>query len=58
MRTPKFLMLLAASAWVATTAAAQETLTIGFTVSQTGALNNDATSQKRGMEMWRDDVNA
>ncbi len=58
MRTLKFLMLLAASAWVATTAAAQETLTIGFTVSQTGALTNDATSQMRGMEMWRDDVNA
>ncbi len=58
MRTLKFLMLLAASAWAATTAAAQETLTIGFTVSQTGALTNDATSQMRGMEMWRDDVNA
>ena len=58
MRTLKFLMLLAASAWVATTAAAQETLTIGFTVSQTGKLNNDATSQMRGIELWRDDVNA
>ena len=51
MRTLKFLMLLAASAWVATTAAAQETLTIGFTVSQTGALTHDATSFMAGMGM-------
>ena len=39
-------------------AAAQETLTIGFTASQTGALNNDSTAQMRGIELWRDDVNA
>ena len=39
-------------------AAAQETLTIGFTASQTGALNNDSTAQMRGFELWRDDVNA
>jgi branched-chain amino acid transport system substrate-binding protein len=37
---------------------AQETLTIGFTASQTGKLNNDSTSQMRGFEMWRDEVNA
>jgi branched-chain amino acid transport system substrate-binding protein len=37
---------------------AQDTVTIGFTVSQTGKLNNDATSQLRGIELWRDDVNA
>jgi branched-chain amino acid transport system substrate-binding protein len=37
---------------------AQDTLTIGFTASQTGKLNNDSTSQLRGFEMWRDDVNA
>jgi ABC-type branched-subunit amino acid transport system substrate-binding protein len=39
-------------------ALAQDTVTIGFTVSQTGKLNNDATSQLRGIELWRDDVNA
>src|SRR5262249_49529939 len=39
-------------------AIAQETLTIGFTASQTGRLNNDSTSQMRGFEMWRDDVNS
>ena len=38
--------------------AAQETLTIGFTASQTGALNNDSTAQMRGFELWRDEVNA
>lgn len=37
---------------------AQETLTIGFTASQTGKLNNDSTAQLRGFELWRDDVNA
>jgi len=37
---------------------AQETITIGFTASQTGALNNDSTAQMRGIELWRDDVNA
>jgi len=38
--------------------AAQETLTIGFTASQTGKLNNDSTAQMRGFELWRDEVNA
>src|SRR5499433_1209622 len=33
-------------------------LTIGFTVSQTGKLNNDSTAQMRGFELWRDEVNA
>jgi branched-chain amino acid transport system substrate-binding protein len=51
-------MLLAATVLSATPALAQETLTIGFTVSQTGKLNNDATAQMRGMELWRDEVNA
>lgn len=58
MKMLKLCTLLAASALTATTAAAQETLTIGFTASQTGKLNNDSTAQMRGMEMWRDDVNA
>src|SRR5262244_47137 len=39
-------------------ALAQETLTIGFTISQTGKLNNDATAQLRGIELWRGEVNA
>jgi branched-chain amino acid transport system substrate-binding protein len=38
--------------------AADETLTIGFTASQTGKLNNDSTAQMRGFELWRDEVNA
>lgn len=38
--------------------AADDTLTIGFTVSQTGALNLDSLAQLHGFEMWRDDVNA
>jgi len=36
----------------------QEALTIGFTASQTGVLNNDSTAQMRGFELWRDTVNA
>jgi len=55
----KSLYLLAAAAFFAAgPALAQETVTIGFTASQTGKLNNDSTAQLRGFEMWRDDVNA
>jgi branched-chain amino acid transport system substrate-binding protein len=52
--------LLAAAAVLATTAAQaqQQTLTIGFTNSQTGALNNDSTAQMRGFELWRDETNS
>jgi len=39
-------------------AADEDTLTIGFTVSQTGALNLDSLAQEHGFEMWRDEVNA
>jgi branched-chain amino acid transport system substrate-binding protein len=39
-------------------AAGDDTLTIGFTVSQTGPLNLDSIAQLHGFEMWRDDVNA
>jgi branched-chain amino acid transport system substrate-binding protein len=46
-------IFLAASAF-----AADDTLTIGFTVSQTGALNLDSIAQLHGFEMWRDGVNA
>ncbi len=57
----KRLCVIAAAAAVsiaAQTAAAQDTLTIGFTVSQTGALNLDSIAQLHGYEMWRDEVNA
>jgi len=47
-----------ATAIVATPALADDTITIGFTVSQTGPLNNDSVSQMRGFELWRDEVNA
>jgi branched-chain amino acid transport system substrate-binding protein len=57
------LALLAASvaattAVIATPARADDTITIGFTVSQTGPLNNDSVAQMRGFELWRDEVNA
>ncbi|MGB2604601.1 MAG: amino acid ABC transporter substrate-binding protein [Candidatus Sulfotelmatobacter sp.] len=37
---------------------AQQTVTIGFTVSNTGALNVDSVEQERGFDLWRDTVNA
>src|ERR1051326_5054262 len=56
----KYLGLVLASALLAVqpAAAADDTLTIGFTVSQTGALNVDSLAQQRGAELWRDEVNA
>ena len=48
----------AAALFAASPALAQNTITIGFTASQTGKLNNDSTAQMRGIELWRDDVNA
>src|ERR1700693_6220613 len=53
-------LILAAGRFAAAPASAADgdTLTIGFTVSQTGKLNNDSTAQKRGFELWRDQVNA
>jgi branched-chain amino acid transport system substrate-binding protein len=39
-------------------AAQAQTITIGFTVSKTGALNVDSTEQYNGFELWRDQVNA
>jgi ABC-type branched-subunit amino acid transport system substrate-binding protein len=38
-------------------AAARDTVTIGFTVSQTGALKVDFVAQRNGLQLWRDDVN-
>jgi branched-chain amino acid transport system substrate-binding protein len=53
------LALLAAAAMIAATPAlADDSITIGFTVSQTGPLNNDSVAQMRGFELWRDEVNA
>jgi branched-chain amino acid transport system substrate-binding protein len=37
--------------------AADDVLTIGFTVSRTGKLNNDSIAQMRGFELWRDELN-
>jgi branched-chain amino acid transport system substrate-binding protein len=51
-------LLAAAAAFVATPAFAQDTITIGFTDSQTGPLNVDSLGQQRGYEFWRDEVNA
>lgn len=39
-------------------AAGTGTVTIGFTDSQTGALNVDSKGQTRGYDLWRDTVNA
>ena len=54
------LVLVAAAALLtfSQTAAAEDTLTIGFTVSRTGKLNNDSIAQMRGFELWRDELNA
>jgi branched-chain amino acid transport system substrate-binding protein len=56
----KRLYLLAAAAAIAATPAfAQEdTITVGFTASQTGPLNVDSLGQQHGYEFWRDEVNA
>ncbi len=40
-----------------TAAGFAQNLTIGFTVSKTGALNVDSLEQYRGFELWRDTVN-
>src|SRR5271167_1411691 len=44
-------------AFVLTSSFAQN-ITIGMTVSKTGALNVDSLEQYRGFELWRDQVNA
>jgi branched-chain amino acid transport system substrate-binding protein len=49
----------AAAVAVATPAfAADKSITIGFTDSQTGPLNVDSKGQTRGYDFWRDEVNA
>jgi branched-chain amino acid transport system substrate-binding protein len=57
----KLIALLAAVTAIAVTPAAfaaDDTITIGMTQSQTGSLNVDSVAQYRGIEMWRDEVNA
>jgi len=52
-------LLVAAIAMLAAPAAfaADDTITIGMTQSQTGSLNVDSVAQYRGFEIWRDEVN-
>lgn len=57
MELRKFGLIAAAALCIGTPALADE-LVIGFTVSQTGKLNNDSVAQMRGFELWRDEVNA
>src|SRR6516164_7342836 len=53
------LVLIAAAALLTASPAlaADDILTIGFTVSRTGKLNNDSIAQMRGFELWRDELN-
>jgi branched-chain amino acid transport system substrate-binding protein len=53
-------LVLAVFVLVALFAAASfaQNLTIGFTASNTGAMNVDSVEQYRGFELWRDQVNA
>jgi branched-chain amino acid transport system substrate-binding protein len=53
------LVLIAAAALLTSSPAlaADDALTIGFTVSRTGKLNNDSIAQMRGFELWRDELN-
>ncbi len=56
----KRLHLLAAAglAFAAPAFAADDTITIGMTLSQTGSLNVDSVAQQRGADLWREQVNA
>ena len=58
MKMHRFGFLAAAALCLSSPALAEDTITIGFTASQTGSLNNNSTAQKRGFELWRDQVNA
>ena len=54
----RLFLLAAAAAFIATPAFAEDTITVGFTDSQTGPLNVDSLGQQHGYEFWRDEVNA
>jgi branched-chain amino acid transport system substrate-binding protein len=43
---------------IAAPAFAEDTITIGMTLSKTGSLNVDSVAQYKGSELWRDQVNA
>ncbi len=60
MQLPRLCLVAAATVALASPALAADnnTLTIGFTVSQTGKLNTDSIAQMRGFDLWRDEVNA
>ncbi len=51
-------VIFAIAVWTITPAIAQDTITIGFTASKTGALSEGSLAQVRGFELWRDEVNA
>jgi branched-chain amino acid transport system substrate-binding protein len=53
-----YLLAAAATLFTAPAFAQDNTITVGFTDSQTGPLNVDSTGQQRGYEFWRDEVNA
>jgi len=59
MKLLRLWVLAAAAVLSATSAlAADGTVVVGMTFSQTGPLNVDSRTQQRGAEMWRDEVNA
>ena len=60
MQLPRLCLVAVATIALASPAlaAGNDTLTIGFTVSQTGKLNTDSVAQMRGFDLWRDQVNA
>jgi branched-chain amino acid transport system substrate-binding protein len=58
MRTPSLLVAVVLIAASPAFAADEDAITIGMTLSQTGALNVDSLAQQRGADMWRDEMNA
>jgi branched-chain amino acid transport system substrate-binding protein len=52
------LFILVLCVFLATSAVAQQTIIIGFTVSKTGKFSVDSLEQYRGIELWRDQTNA